>query len=291
MLHIKLKIPILLLKTSETGMMAVSKHKSVYTPKPAACIHTDKFMGMDFNSIPVHDLPPQLNKERFYLFRNTPYSSSHLYIIYISLIFVCRLKVIKDLEVMCGNISTLENNRSNTITAEYCFSIGYTINVKGKRGFETPHNIPERMGYYVCTKDPLERSLPSWKKILWMKAKELLNLYDPVFAAGEYVVQFSRMSSPSHSCKMHKDKKDIGPQYIMYLGNYRNAILQAYDKEERSYRCFSKPYLMLKFDGRLKHRVLMENFVGVRYAIVFYKLYDFRQPFLAPILFPPEYLY
>jgi hypothetical protein len=45
---------------------AVSKPRSVYTSKPAACIHTDKFMGMDFNSIPIGDLPPQLNKERFY---------------------------------------------------------------------------------------------------------------------------------------------------------------------------------------------------------------------------------
>ena len=44
----------------------VSKQKSVYTSKPAACIHTDKFMGMDFDSISIHDLPPQLNMERFY---------------------------------------------------------------------------------------------------------------------------------------------------------------------------------------------------------------------------------
>ena len=192
---------------------------------------------------------------------------------------------------MCEQITTLENTRANTIAAEYCFSIGYTINVKGKRGFETPHNIPERGGYYVCTKDPLERSLPRWKKSLWLKARELLNLYDPAFAAGEHVVQFSKMSAASHSCKMHEDMKDIGPQYIMYLGNYRNAILQAFDQEGRSYRCFSKPYLMLKVDGHLKHRVLMGSFCGVRYAVIFYKLYDSRQPFLAPLFFPPEYLY
>ena len=100
-------------------------------------------------------------------------------------IFVYRLRVIKDLKVMCGQITTRENTRSKTIAAEFCFSIGYTINVKGKRGFETPHNIPERAGYFVCTKDPLERSLPRWKKSLWLKARELLDLYDPVFAAGE----------------------------------------------------------------------------------------------------------
>lgn len=192
---------------------------------------------------------------------------------------------------MCGLLTTHENNRQKTLAAEFCFSIGYTVNVKGKRGFETPHNIPEWAGYYVCTKDPLERSLPKWKKSLWLKARELLILYDPVFAAGEYVVQFSKMSSPFHSCKMHEDLKDIGPQYIMYLGNYRNGILQAYDQEGKSYRCFSKPYLLLKVDGRLKHQVLMENFSGVRYAIIFYKLYDFRQPFLAPLFFPPVYLY
>jgi len=44
----------------------VSKQRSVYTSKPAACIHTDKFMGMDFDSISICDLPPQLNMERFY---------------------------------------------------------------------------------------------------------------------------------------------------------------------------------------------------------------------------------
>jgi hypothetical protein len=206
------------------------------------------------------------------------------------LCLICRLRVIKDLEVMCGHITSLQNTRVNTIAAEYCFSIGYTINVQGKRGFETPHNIPERAGYYVCTKDPLERTLPRWKKSLWLKARELLNLYDPDFAAGEYVVQFSKMSSTSHSCKMHEDSKDIGPQYIMYLGNYRNAILQAFDQVGKSYRCFSKLYLMLKVDGCLKHRVLMENFTGIRYAVIFYKMYDFRQPFLAPLFFPPVYL-
>ena len=139
---------------------------------------------------------------------------------------------------MCRCITTLENTRMNTIAADYCFSIGYTINVKGNRGFETPHNIPERTGYYVCTKDPLERSLPRWKKSLWLKARELLNLYDPVFAAGEYVVQFSKMSSATHSCKIHVDSKDIGPQYIMYMGNYRNAILQAFHQEGKSYLSF-----------------------------------------------------
>jgi len=61
---------------------------------------------------------------------------------------------------MCEQITTLENTRANTIAAEYCFSIGYTINVKGKQGFKTPHNVPERVWYYVCTKEPLERSLP-----------------------------------------------------------------------------------------------------------------------------------
>ena len=192
---------------------------------------------------------------------------------------------------MCSCLTTLQNTRGRTITANYCFLIEYTINVKGKRGFETPHNIPEKAGYHVCTKDPLERSLPRWKKSLWLKARELMNLYDPFFAAGEYVVQFSKMSSASHSCKMHVDNKDIGPQYIMYFGNFRNAILQAFDQEGRSYRCFSKPYLMLKVDGHLRHRVLMENFTGIRYAIVFYKLYDIRQPFVAPLFFPPEYVY
>jgi hypothetical protein len=266
--------------------MAVSKKlRSVYTAKPPPCIHTDKLMGVDFEDISISDLPPQLNKERFCLFQK-----KFLYHV-ANVIFIYRLQVIKDLEVMCGNITTHQNARPNTINADFCFSIGYTINVKGRLGFETPHNIPERAGYYVCTKDPLERSLPMWKKSLWLKARQLLDLYDPVYAAGEYVVQFSRMSSASHSCKMHQDSKDISPQYIMYLGNYRNAILQAFDQEGRSYRCFSKPYLMLKVDGRLNHQVLMENFSGIRYAVIFYKMYDFRQPFLAPLFFPPEYVF
>lgn len=46
--------------------VSVSKRKSVYTSKPAACIHTEKFMGMDYESIPICNLPLQLNAERSY---------------------------------------------------------------------------------------------------------------------------------------------------------------------------------------------------------------------------------
>lgn len=63
--------------------VAVSKCRSVYTSKPAACIHTDKFMGMDFKSIDMGNLPPQLNKERLFpiskCFLHANFVSMHSY--------------------------------------------------------------------------------------------------------------------------------------------------------------------------------------------------------------------
>lgn len=76
----------------------VSKCRSVYTSKPAACIHTDKFMGMDFKSIDVSDLPPQLNKERLF-----PISKHFLHTNFVSMLSYAGSELLKILK-WCADV-------------------------------------------------------------------------------------------------------------------------------------------------------------------------------------------
>jgi hypothetical protein len=140
--------------------------------------------------------------------------------------------------------------------------------------------------------DPATRnSLPVWKKKLWSLSKELLALYDKEFASGEFVVQFSKMSSPDHDVPIHTDDNDISYQYHVTLGDYENVYLECYNREGNIHSYFSQPYQMLKVDGRLKHQVRHVYMKGVRYSVIFYKLYDRNIILSEDIFFPPEYVY
>jgi hypothetical protein len=199
------------------------------------------------------------------------------------------MRAIKMFEATLYSLKTTENYRPKITNVHFNFMIGYTINVS-PLGFPTPHNIEERSHYRVCTTDPLDRNIEDWKKIIWIQAKKLLSLYDPKMASSEYCIQVTEINSPEHYVKWHNDPKDIGPQYIMYFGDYRGVYLETFSPSQESYGFYWKPYLLLKFDGRLYHQVHLVNFTGRRFALGFFQLYCSSQTQLADIFFPPEYV-
>jgi hypothetical protein len=143
----------------------------------------------------------------------------------------------------------------------------------------------------VCLSNPAtQKSLRVWKKRLWSLAKKLLTLYDKEYAAGEFVVQFSKICSPHHYVPIHTDDNDISFQYHITVGDYENVFLECYDPKGNIHSYYSQPYLMLKMDGRLKHQVRQVNMTGNRYCIIFYKLYDCNIKHSEDIFFPPDYV-
>ena len=109
---------------------------------------------------------------------------------------------------------------------EWAFLLGNTTNALGAGfgAFSTPHNIKKGRG--VCITPVEDRKLPQWKKLLWSLSKQLMQLVDPDFVDGEYVVNYSCMTNPNHYVKKHTDSDDISFQYALTLGDYSGATLR-----------------------------------------------------------------
>lgn len=203
-----------------------------------------------------------------------------------------RATVLKELEHMCSEVTITTNSRAG-FKYDWCFSLGYSMNTLNLANFTTPHPLPKWSSVYgVCLTDPLERSgIPPWKKGFWRKAQEVLKLLLPELLDKTYAVQFSKMSSPSCSVPFHYDRRDVSWQYALFLGDYEGAFLEVCDPENEVYKAYSSPYCLLQFDGRLRHRVRLEGFWGVRYSVIFYQQFDLTKTEEDPIFFPPSWVY
>ena len=145
-------------------------------------------------------------------------------------------------------------------------------------------------GFSISPRRPVEeRSLPKWKKELWRKSAELIRLIDPDFAAGEYVVNYSCMEGGSdHYVRKHVDKDDISFQYAMALGPYEGAVLRVYGEDgETVLGDFDYKYRVCKMDGRVPHELILDNFTGTRFCVIWFKSYDARKTQADPIFTTP----
>ena len=128
-------------------------------------------------------------------------------------------------------------------------------------------------------------------------AHDILQAVDPWFAAGEYAVQFALMTAGGH-VKWHTDRDDITYQVALSVGNFKGAYLRAYTRKHKEQDKDSQPYIdidykdkIVKFDARLPHEVVLKNFEGERFTIIFYKGYDRRMTRPEPILPEPVFVY
>ena len=169
---------------------------------------------------------------------------------------------------------------------EWSMLMGHTTNALGAKSFETPHNFKKGKGVYV--KPMEERKLPKWKKELWALSKELISVIDPDFAEGEYVVNYSCMTKPEQYVKKHVDGEDISHQYALALGNYSGAYLRCYDEKENVLGDFDYNRKVCKMDGRLPHELIQDDFQGIRFCVIWFKLYDHRKAEPDPICRTPQ---
>ena len=131
------------------------------------------------------------------------------------------------------------------------------------------------------------------EKTLWASSRKLIELIDPDFAAGEYVVNYACMDSNEHYVKKHSDSDDIAPQYAMALGDYKEgtAFLRVYDNEDNPIGDYDYKNRIMKMDGRRAHELIVnDEFSGTRYCVIFFKSYDHRKSVCDPVMETPMYV-
>ena len=140
----------------------------------------------------------------------------------------------------------------------------------------------------VYVKPVHEQKLTREAKRAYEMASDILNMVDPDYAAGEYLVQFAHMCSDEHRVEKHVDGEDISYQYAVSLGDYMGATLRSYG--EKGFTDLDNHNKIAKFDGRLPHEVIKNNFSGNRFTVIWYKNYDHRKTQADPILRTPSFV-
>jgi hypothetical protein len=154
---------------------------------------------------------------------------------------------------------------------------------KGKKGF-IMHPFKNTAVFLTLVDD---QKLSKTQKSIHRKSMRIIKKVDPEYAAGETIVQVACMSSPEHKVGRHVDREDISHQYAMSLGKYTGAVLRAYDANGVAHDLDNHEKIA-KFDGRLPHEVVMDEFRGVRFTVIWYKNYDHRKTEADPILQVPS---
>lgn len=142
-------------------------------------------------------------------------------------------------------------------------------------------SVEERLSEFCGSDDELYDAIIK----AYHLAAQIFSLVDPEYTEGYYTINFSCMDEQGHCVGKHKDKKDITFQYLLGLGKYSGAWIRTCGKDI-NYR-----HRIIKMDGRLDHEVVMEEFEGIRFAVIAYKGYDERIKAPSPILEQPEIVF
>ena len=113
------------------------------------------------------------------------------------------------------------------------------------------------------------------KKKLYYAAYEIINNIDNWWTGDKHdvVMQFACMDKNSY-VYVHSDK-DVSLQFVTSFGQYSGGELMLYNEEMNKFEHIETYNQIVQFDGRYKHYVTnVTN--GIRYSIVFYKMFDRR---------------
>ena len=183
------------------------------------------------------------------------------------------------------------NKRKDKINSNFLVHLGRTQSALGARGFETPHEF--RRGKGVYTKRIAVSCHPPWLKRAWDLALPIINKVCPGYAGeGNYIVmQFSRMTSPSHFFKKHTDAHDIDQQYLFTLGPGECDTVIYTRPNGRDEKCRIRyRERVVRMDGRVHHMVDTKDLKAERFAVIFYKMSDPRYKAPAPIMEDPIFV-
>ena len=197
---------------------------------------------------------------------------------------------VKDLEkLLLGYRPTLQEQTSGRFNLMWSLNLGTTTNALGATGFSHPHNLFKGVG--VCLVPYEDRSSSTKKKkAIWRACASLIQQIDPEYAAGDFAVAINCMTSKKHDVYLHRDESDVSWQYILTLGKYRGAHLECFNNAKQLIFSEGKPHRIVKFDGRLPHRVRLDDFRGTRISVIWYKCFDRCKEEPDPIFKIPKIL-
>jgi hypothetical protein len=205
---------------------------------------------------------------------------------------------------MCGELEKemdsvpLNKCYRKNFTNQWSFQMGYTTNTLNRNSFKEPHNIltSPYSGLGRNLTHPFDKTcVPLWKKKLFTMATEVFSYSIPSFLQYQYVFHFGKMSDPLHVVPLHTDRRDVSHQYALHLGKWSGASLKCYDETDKKnpgnvVGLFNGTRRLLRFDGRLCHQVVNNNFEGERYTIICYQLWHEKKTKPDPIVRIPTYI-
>ena len=142
----------------------------------------------------------------------------------------------------------INKTRKNVGIHQTSFALG-DINVRGQKCFQGKSRWPSRFN----------KEFP----MLFYVLKKLMHSIDPEFTYTTIQVNKNVISRP------HVDKNNVGPSYIIALGDFTggNLVIEGVEHNIKN-----SP---LQFDGRLGHWIT--PFEGTRYSLVFFT-HTFKPP-------------
>ena len=197
-----------------------------------------------------------------------------------------RLGVMSELLILLQEYDTEKNHHQSrdkklkTLNFRYQFTIGRTCRqrtFKEKTSFRFKHNFNHNLGVYSVSEfqlaDPMiAKTKDPSQKVIYGKARELLRIIDPEYAANDHwVVQVHSMDTTS-SIGRHVDAKDITFQYGVTVGEYEGGNLLTWNRSGELSEMNVRNEVV-KLDGRLPHSVTPIT-SGTRYSLYYYKSYD-----------------
>ena len=179
---------------------------------------------------------------------------------------------------------------------EWSFQMGWTSNRSTTmKGFETAHPIQQEPVFAsrgINKTHPLEKSnVLIWQAELFVLASKIFSYLIPEFVSKQFVIHFSKMSRSTHIVKLHWDSSDISHQYALHLGEWTGAKLVCYDDCYKPIFESNGSGRILRFDGRLPHEVVLDNFYGVRFSIICFQLWREDKTKSDDIIYEPNYIY
>eukprot|EP00930_Biecheleria_cincta_P084807 TRINITY_DN74245_c0_g1_i1.p1 TRINITY_DN74245_c0_g1~~TRINITY_DN74245_c0_g1_i1.p1 ORF type:complete len:479 (-),score=59.79 TRINITY_DN74245_c0_g1_i1:348-1682(-) len=160
---------------------------------------------------------------------------------------------------------------------------------KGRPGFVRHNMQSKNTGVFIQGVNS-QKALTFEQKKAYTLATAIIEQIDPDYVQGEFVVQFALMNDASQYTKRHVDREDITYQYHLSLGQYTGAKLRTWTPDNMKYADFDNLNRILKFDGRLPHEVITDQFHGERFSVIYYKNYDHRVTEPMPIFATPQFV-
>lgn len=152
-------------------------------------------------------------------------------------------------EILNSLIFPKTNSRKNIFQKRIeAFVLG-DVNYRGQKKMDNKTRGPSRYN----------KKFPE----LYLELKKFMNSYDPDFTFTTIQINKNIMAPP------HIDKNNVGPSYIIALGDFEGGNLVIEGKEYNIKNTFKK------FDGRLGHWTT--EFTGTRYSLIFFT-HTFKPP-------------